>query len=132
MISVKRRIEVRNTPTGKRLVVASAAPRPEPPPPEVKVASVARLLALAIHLEGQIRAGAVRDQTALARQMKVTQPRMTQIMNLTLLSPSIQRQVLALKDVKGKRERVNERRLRRIAGEPCWSRQAEMWAGIGL
>jgi hypothetical protein len=40
MISVKRRIEVRNTPTGKRLVVASAAPRPEPPPPEVKVASV--------------------------------------------------------------------------------------------
>jgi hypothetical protein len=25
MISVKRRIEVRNTPTGKRLVVASAA-----------------------------------------------------------------------------------------------------------
>jgi|GEM_PF-3763994 len=45
MISVKRRIEVRNTPTGKRLVVASAAPRPEPPPPEVRVASVARLLA---------------------------------------------------------------------------------------
>jgi hypothetical protein len=132
MISVKRRIEVRNTPTGKRLVVAPAAPRPEPPPPEVKVASVARLLALAIHLEGQIRAGAVRDQTALARQLKVTQPRMTQIMNLTLLSPSIQRQVLALKDVKGKRDRVNERRLRRIAGEPCWSRQAEMWAGIGL
>jgi hypothetical protein len=132
MISVKRRIEVRNTPTGKRLVVASAAPRSEPPPPEVKVASVARLLALAIHLEGQIRAGAVRDQTALARQLKVTQPRMTQIMNLTLLSPSIQRQVLALKDVKGKRDRVNERRLRRIAGEPCWSRQAEMWAGIGL
>jgi hypothetical protein len=132
MISVKRRIEVKNTPTGKRLVVASAAPRPEPPPLEVKVASVARLLALAIHLEGQIRAGAVRDQTALARQLKVTQPRMTQIMNLTLLSPSIQRQVLALKDVKGKRDRVNERRLRRIAGEPCWSRQAEMWAGIGL
>jgi hypothetical protein len=132
MISVKRRIEVKNTPTGKRLVVASAAPRPELPPPEVKVASVARLLALAIHLEGQIRAGAVRDQTALARQLKVTQPRMTQIMNLTLLSPSIQRQVLALKDVKGKRDRVNERRLRRIAGEPCWSRQAEMWAGIGL
>jgi hypothetical protein len=45
MISVKRRIEVKNTPTGKRLVVASAAPRPEPPPPEVRVASVARLLA---------------------------------------------------------------------------------------
>jgi len=133
MISVKRRIEVKNTSAGKRLVVASPAATPaEPPQPETRVPSVSKLLALAIRFEGQIRSGAVRDQTALARQLKVTQPRMTQIMNLTLLSPSIQRQVLALKDVKGKRDRVNERRLRRIAGEPCWSRQAEMWAGIGL
>jgi len=130
MISVKRRIEVKNTPTGKRLVVASAAPRPEPPPLEVKVASVARLLALAIHLEGQIRAGAVRDQTALARQPKVTQPRMTQIMNLALLAPAIQEQVLSLPRVQEGRDPITERMLRRIAGEPCWQRQMEMWQRI--
>ena len=127
MISVKRRIEVRNTPTGKRLVVASATPRPEPPPPEVKVASVARLLALAIHLEGQIRAGAVRDQTALARQLKVTQPRMTQIMNLLHLAPDIQEALLFLPPVRGREESVSERDLRRICGSAKWSIQRTRW-----
>ena len=78
MISVKRRIEVKNTSTGRRLVVASpaasAAEPPPPPPPEPTVPSVSRLLALAIRFEEQIRSGAVRDQSALARRLKVTQP----------------------------------------------------------
>ena len=133
MISVKRRIEVKNTSTGRRLVVASpAASAAEPPPPEPTVPSVSRLLALAIRFEEQIRSGAVRDQSALARRLKVTQPRMTQIMNLTLLAPDIQEQVLSLKAFKGRRDRVNERKLRRIAGEPCWEKQARMWASLAV
>ena len=136
MISVKRRIEVKNTSTGRRLVVASpaasAAEPPLPPPPEPTVPSVSRLLALAIRFEEQIRSGAVRDQSALARRLKVTQPRMTQIMNLTLLAPDIQEQVLSLKAFKGRRDRVNERKLRRIAGEPCWEKQARMWASLAV
>lgn len=131
MISVKRRIEVKNTSTGRRLVVASpAASAAEPPPPEPTVPSVSRLLALAIRFEEQIRSGAVRDQSALARRLKVTQPRMTQIMNLTLLAPAIQEQVLSLKAVRGRRDPVNERKLRRIAGEACWEKQARMWASV--
>lgn len=133
MISVKRRIEVKNTSTGRRLVVASPAESAaEPPPPEPTVPSVSRLLALAIRFEEQIRSGAVRDQSALARRLKVTQPRMTQIMNLTLLAPAIQEQVLSLKAVRGRRDPVNERKLRRIAGEACWERQARMWASLAL
>ena len=131
MISVKRRIEVKNTPTGKRLVLASSAAAPaEPPQPEARVPNVSRLLALAIQFEEQIRSGAVRDQSALARRLKVTQPRMTQIMNLTLLAPAIQEQVLSLKAVRGRRDPVNERKLRRIAGEACWEKQARMWASV--
>ncbi|WP_353268730.1 hypothetical protein [Gemmatimonas sp.] len=133
MISVKRRIEVKNTPTGKRLVLASSAAAPaEPPQPEARVPNVSRLLALAIQFEEQIRSGAVCDQSALARRLKVTQPRMTQIMNLTLLAPAIQEQVLSMKVFSGGRDPVNERRLRRIAGEPCWQRQMEMWHRIAL
>ncbi len=137
MISVKRRIEVKNTSAGKRLVVASptatqAATPAEPPQPETRVPSVSRLLALAIRFEEQIRSGAVHDQSALARRLKVTQPRMTQIMNLTLLAPAIQEQVLSLKSVRGRRDPVNERKLRRIAGEPCWEKQARMWASVSL
>ncbi len=131
MISVKRRIEVKNTSAGKRLVVATQAATPaEPPQPETRVPSVSKLLALAIRFEEQIRSGAVRDQSALARRLKVTQPRMTQIMNLTLLAPAIQEQVLSLKAVRGRRDPVNERKLRRIAGEACWEKQARMWASV--
>lgn len=135
MISVKRRIEVKNTSAGKRLVVASpaatqAATLAGPPQPETRVPSVSKLLALAIRFEEQIRSGAVHDQSALARRLKVTQPRMTQIMNLTLLAPAIQAQVLSLKAVSGRRDPVNERKLRRIAGEPCWEKQARMWASL--
>ena len=131
MITVKRRIEVRRSGQGKRVLVAGGtAPPPVPEARQPGVPRVARLLAIAIGLEGRIREGLVRDQSALARELKVSQPRMTQIMNLTLLAPEIQEQVLSLPPVSGRSGPVNERTLRRIAKEPCWGRQVAMWRRI--
>jgi hypothetical protein len=131
MISVKRKIQIRSVAHGARtLAVATEAPVERPLALAGRVPRVARLVALAVRFERQIRAGVVRDQSELARQCQVTQPRMTQIMNLALLAPAIQEQILSLPRVQDGRDPVTERMLRRIAGEPCWQRQAEMWQRI--
>ena len=111
---------------------AVSAPDADPKVLPSRVPRVARLMALAIHFDGMLRKGVVADQSELAEICNVTQPRMTQIMNLTLLAPAIQAQVLSLKAVSGRRDPVNERKLRRIAGEPCWEKQARMWASLAV
>lgn len=52
-------------------------------------------MALAIHFEGLIRQGVVRDYADLARLGGVTRARITQIMNLLNLAPEIQEVLLA-------------------------------------
>ncbi len=53
-------------------------------------------MALAIKYQGMLDRGEVAGITELARLCRVTQPRMTQILNLNLLSPAIQEQLLQL------------------------------------
>jgi hypothetical protein len=72
----------RRGPGGRPELRAGAAPA-EPPPG--RVPRVARLMALAIKLDGLVRTGVVRDYAALARLGRVTRARVTQVMNLTLL-----------------------------------------------
>jgi hypothetical protein len=57
------------------------------------------LMALAIRFEGLLRDGTAADLSELARLAGVTQPRMTQIMNLNHLAPDIQEQLLFLPPV---------------------------------
>ena len=127
MITVKRKVAIGCGGRGKVALKLASAPPPAPPSSPGRVPRVARLLALAIRLERQVRAGAVRDQSELARHLRVSQPRMTQIMNLALLAPWIQEQVLSLPSVTKGRAPVTERTLRRIASEACWERQQKMW-----
>ena len=53
-------------------------------------------MALAIKFEGLINDGTIANQSELARLAHVTQPHMTQIMNLLNLAPDIQEQLLFL------------------------------------
>jgi len=53
-------------------------------------------MALAIHFDGLLRRGQVADLTELARLTMVTQPRITQVMNLLHLAPDIQEALLFL------------------------------------
>jgi hypothetical protein len=67
----------------------------------------------------------------LARLGHVSQPRMTQILNLTLLAPDIQEDLLFLpRTTKGKAA-IYEKRLRPIAAETDWIKQRELWAALG-
>src|SRR5262245_6401814 len=95
--------------------------------PAGRIPRVARLMALAIRLDALLRAGTVSDVTELARLAHVTQPRMTQILNLTLLAPDIQDQLLFLPPVVSGRDPLNERALRPVAAAVSWRRQRELW-----
>ena len=54
----------------------------------------ARNLAMAHHLDHLIERGLIADFTAAARVLGVSQPRLTHLMSLLLLAPSIQEEIL--------------------------------------
>ena len=87
-------------------------------------------MALAIHFERLIVEGVVTDQSELARLARVTQPRMTQILNLLHLAPDIQETLLFLPRVTEGRDPITERDLRPIVAETSWARQRSAWQAV--
>ena len=92
-----------------------------------RVPRVARLMALAIRFEELIRAGDVADYAELARLAHVTRARMTQIMNLLMLAPYIQEEILFLPRTVSGRDKIRERHVRPIAAEMNWKKQRQLW-----
>jgi hypothetical protein len=111
--------------TGRRRRSTTAAPTPEPP--SGRVPRIARLLALAIKLDAQVRAGKVPDYAALARLGHVSRARISQIMNLLCLAPDIQEEILFLPPLRQGRDPLHIRQLQRIALTPEWPRQRSLW-----
>ena len=91
---------------------------------------LARLIALAIHFDGLIRKGMVRDYADLARLGHVTRARVTQIMNLLNLAPDIQEEILFLPRTTSGRDPVSERQVRPTVAEPDWRWQQRMWQAV--
>lgn len=90
-------------------------PRPEP---LGQVPRVARLLALAHHFKRLLAEGIVRTQGELAALAGVTRPRVTQILNLLLLAPNIQEELLFLPPAEHGPEPTTERTLRYVLRPP--------------
>ena len=113
--------------TRKKLTVHEAPPDPQTLVEPGRVPRVARLMALAIRLERLLAEGVVRDYADLARLGGVTRARLTQIMNLTLLAPDIQEELLFLPRTFRGRDPVAEPKLRAIAAVPDWRKQRMLW-----
>ena len=107
-----------------------AGPQPEVTVSAGRVPRIARLMALAIQIEGLIRDGLIRDYAEAARLGHVTRARMSQIMNLLQLAPDIQEALLDLPLVTRGRDPVDEHDLRPIAAQPDWVRQRRMWTAV--
>jgi hypothetical protein len=107
-----------------------ARPADDKPFPVGRVPRIARLMALAIRLDGLIRSGEVRDQAAIARLGRVSRARVTQIMNLLLLAPAIQEELLFLPRAEVGRAPVRLRDLQHIARVLRWQKQGELWEAI--
>jgi hypothetical protein len=87
-------------------------------------------MALAIRFDDLLRTSKVRDMSELARLAHVTQPRMTQIMNLLHLAPDIQEELLNLPPVAEGRDPVTERDLRDVVSDANWASQRQLWVQV--
>ncbi len=96
--------------SGKKRLRLGTNPPPRPIPP--RIPRLSRLMALAIHFDGLIREGVVKNYADLARLGGVSRARITQIMNLLNLPPWKQEEILFLEGGSG-RAGVTERSLRR-------------------
>jgi len=90
-------------------------------------ARVALMLALAHKIEDAIARGQVRDQADVARRLGLTRARLTQLLDLLLLAPDLQEQMLFLEAVDGV-EPVSERALRAVACVGRWAEQRTAFA----
>lgn len=116
--------------TRNRRKCLAGPPEPKPPAPQTRVPRVSKLMALAIRFDRMLREGVVVDLSELARLASVTQPRMTQIMNLNHLAAGIQEALLFLPPAPHGRDPIHERMLRPLAAEPNWYLQEVMWQRI--
>ncbi len=125
-MTVTRAVHFATSGGGHRRMRSGPMPEPKVEDRE-RVPRVARLIALAIRIDGLIASGAIRDQAEAAHVGHVTRARMTQILNLLHLAPDIQLAVMNLPPTTHGRDPIVERHLRPIAAEVDWRRQREMW-----
>jgi hypothetical protein len=92
-----------------------------------RVSRLSRLMALAIKMEDLIGAGGIADYSELAQLGHVTRARITQIMNLLLLAPDIQEEILFLPSPDQGRNSVHLAQLQPIARVPDWNQQRRLW-----
>ncbi|PTY02376.1 hypothetical protein DB346_09745 [Verrucomicrobia bacterium LW23] len=104
-----------------RKQIAVGAPALTAPPPD-PVPRIARLMALAIHFDGLIRAGTVRDYADLARLGGVSRARITQIMGLLNLPPWEQERLLFPQKSPSGRDTMTERIIRHMQQEVLWNK----------
>jgi hypothetical protein len=91
---------------------------------------VARWLDLAHRLDRLVREGKVTDFAALARRGQVSRARVSQLLNLLLLAPDIQEEILFLPRVERGRDPVLLCQLQPIALEPNWAKQRRLWRNL--
>lgn len=122
-VTIEATFHVKNGRKGRKTVRSGDAPAIV----TGRVPRVSRLMALALRFEELLASGEISDQADLARLAQVTRARVTQIMNLRLLAPDIQEELLFLPAIERGRAPLTVMQLQPIAGEPDWKRQREMW-----
>ena len=118
--------------TGPRRPTPTTTDANSPPSKPVgRVPRVARLMALAIKLDGLIRSGEVASQRELAAVARVTPARVSQIMNVLHLTPHIQENLLLMPPITRGKDPITERELRHITAVSCWKTQQVLWSKVG-
>ena len=87
-------------------------------------------MALAIRFDQLIASGQIANQAHLARLGRVSRARLTQIMNLVLLAPEIQEELLFLSSGPSERSPIHLRQLQPIATTLDWKQQWLLWEKV--
>ena len=91
-----------------------------------RIPRITRLMALAIKFQDMVDRGEVRDYADIARLGYVSRARLTQIMNLLLLAPDIQEEIVGLGSTTDQRI-LAERHTRSVVKFVLWDRQRDAW-----
>jgi hypothetical protein len=126
-ITIETKVEFTRVRHGRKTLYPPAELPAGVPTTPGRVPRIARLMALALRFERLMDTGNVADFAEIARLGHVTRARVTQIMNLTLLAPDIQDEILHLPEVTEGRDPVKEWQLRPIASTPDWRKQRRKW-----
>ena len=121
-------IEITIAPAKGRQRHSVAEPKAPDPP---RIPRITRLMALAIKFQDMVDRGEIRDYADIARLGCVSRARLTQLMNLTLLSPQIQEKLLFLPPIPAVSLPVVERQIRRVASAVDWCEQGQQWEAEG-
>jgi len=95
------------------------------PPP--RIPRIARLMALARHVEELVRSGTVGSYAAAARLGRVSRARMSQILGLLNLAPDLQEQLLFLEHPARGRPAPVLRQVLIVAAALDWDEQRRRW-----
>ena len=115
---------------GKRIVLSEGKAPQAKRPPIGRLPRITRYMALAIYYEDLIRKGHVHDYAEIATLGHVTRARVTQIMNLRLLAPDIQEELITLDRVIKGRDSLSLRQFQSIALDNDWKRQRKQWQAL--
>ncbi len=124
--TVRRKLHIRSGGQETRKVRRGVAPKRPPG----RTPRIAKLMALAIHFDDMVAQGQIEDYATIARLGQVSRARITQIVNLTLLAPDIQEEILFLPQTHRNRDVVSTTALQPLAREPDWQCQREMWVRL--
>jgi hypothetical protein len=127
--TVRYQFHVGRSGAGARIVLKNG-PSPVPRAQPGSIPRIARLVALAHKFERTLKEGAVASMADLARLGRVTRARMTQVMDLLLLAPDIQEELLHLPPIERGRDPITLRELRYVCQTPVWAEQRARWAEI--
>ncbi len=123
-MTITKQVHFQSARRGRKVLAEGRKPTPVSPG---RVPRLARLMALAIHMDDFLRRGVVGNFADLARLALVTRARMTQVMNLLLLAPEIQEEILFLPLTHEGRDMLSERAIRSVASIPDWRKQRAIW-----
>jgi hypothetical protein len=95
-----------------------------------RIPRIAKLVALASRMQSMLDSGQVESYQQLAELGRISQPRMTQIMNLLLLAPDIQEELLNLPEIIWGKATIHEKLLRPLTMQIDWRVQRKMWKKV--
>lgn len=126
-LTIERTVSFSTVARGRVKLATTTVPQERP---LGRIPRISKFMALAIRFEGLIRDGVVQDYVSIARLGHVTRTRITQIMNLRLLDPQIQEEILLLPRVERGTSRIHMRLVLPIAQTPDWAKQRRMWTTL--
>ena len=92
-----------------------------------RIPRIARLIALARHIEALVRSGTVGSYAAAARLGRISRARISQILGLLNLAPDIQEQLLFLEHPARGRPAPVLRQVLTVAAALDWNEQRRRW-----